>query len=264
MRRDDLADDERIWAESTAGKVEEPFDDNDDDLLSECVVRAPNGDTDLDFGDDLSYFQEARDVGIHVNDLTAVFVDGVGHRGGFLAIAVCGVADELNDFVKRMFVVVPDDDRVLILLHGVRGRLKAKVCFVRRHARFVWRAVECFEEKVQRISDSAAHVLPKFWGKGGTEGVMRDGRDVDVGDGPRLDSWSCVRSGRGAIGVVEEWMEGTVNVLAPCFSITTVTAATRLLSDEEADVVIPVRAGTEAAATQNACFVESAISERRG
>ena len=206
MRWDDLADDKRIWAKSTAGEVEEPFNYDDDNLLSEGVVRAPNGDADLDFGDGLSDFQEARDVGIHVDDLATVFVDGVGHHGGILAITVCGVADELNDFVKGMLVVIPDDNGILVLLHGVRGRLKANVCFVRRHARFVWRAVECFEGKVQRISNSATHVFPKVWGKGGTEGVMRDGRDVNVGDGPRLDSWPWiyVRSGRGAIGVVGE------------------------------------------------------------
>ena len=40
-------------------------------------------------------------------------------------------------------------------------------------------------------------------------------------------------------------MEGTLNVLGSCFGITAVTAATRLLSDEEVDVVVPVRAGTE-------------------
>lgn len=37
-----------------------------------------------------------------------MLVDGVCHWGGFLAITVCYIADELDDFVERMFVIVPN------------------------------------------------------------------------------------------------------------------------------------------------------------
>ena len=58
LRGDNLADDERICSKSTVGQVEEPLNDDDDDLLSESVVCAPNGDTNLNFGDDLGYLEE--------------------------------------------------------------------------------------------------------------------------------------------------------------------------------------------------------------
>ena len=41
-------------------------------------------------------------------------------------------------------------------------------------------------------------------------------------------------------------------------------SADRLLNDEVAGVAVPVRVGTEAAATQNVCFVDSTVSQRRG
>ena len=41
-------------------------------------------------------------------------------------------------------------------------------------------------------------------------------------------------------------------------------SADRLLSDEVAGLAVPVRVGTEAAATQNVCFVDTTVSERRG
>ena len=52
---DDLMHDERICSESAAGKVKEQFDDDYNDLLSEGVTYVPNGDADLDLGDDLGY-----------------------------------------------------------------------------------------------------------------------------------------------------------------------------------------------------------------
>ena len=180
-------------------------------------------------------------------------------------ITVCCIADELNDFVERMLVVVPNDDGVRVFLHGVRSGLKAKVGFIRGHARFVWRAVEGVEKKIEGITDGATHVVPEFWREGGAEWIMRDGRDVSVGDGGRKCSWGCVRSGYGGIkdtiGVAEERMEGTLNVATPGLGITAVAATTGLLCDEEADVVVLVRAGTEAATAKNTAFVEGAVSE---
>ena len=54
-RECDLADDEHICSESTAGEVKEPFNDDDDILPSEGVVCAPNSNTDLDLGYDPGY-----------------------------------------------------------------------------------------------------------------------------------------------------------------------------------------------------------------
>jgi hypothetical protein len=193
-----------------------------------------------------------------------VFVDGVCHCSGLFAIAVCCIADELNDFVERMLVVVPNDDGVLVFLHGVCSGLKAKVGFIRGHARFVWRAVEGVEKKIKGIADGAAHVVPEFWREGGAEWIVRDGRDVYVGDGGRKYSWGYVSGGiKDTIGVVEEGMEGTLDVATPGLGITAVAAPTGLLCDEEADVVVLVRAGTEAAAAKNTAFVEGTVSDGR-
>ena len=70
-------DDECAGSESAAGEVEEPLDDERDDLLSESVVCAPNGDTYFNLGDNLDYLKEARDIGVHVDDLATMFVNGV-------------------------------------------------------------------------------------------------------------------------------------------------------------------------------------------
>ena len=183
LRGDNLANDERICSESTAGQVEGPLDDDDDDLLSKSVVCAPNGDTNLNFGDDLGYLEEGGDVGVHIYDLTAMLVYGMRHRGCFCAITVCCIAYELNDFVERAFVVVPNDDGVLVLLHGVRSGQKPEVYLVGGHAGLVWRAVEGVEKKVKGITDCAPHVIPEFWREGGAERIMGNRGDVYVGDG---------------------------------------------------------------------------------
>ena len=194
-----------------------------------------------------------------------MFVDSMCHCSCFFAIAVCCIAYELNDFIKRVFVVVPNDDGILVFLHGVGSGQQAKVGFIGGYAWFVWGAVEGVEKKVKGVTDCATHVIPEFWRKGGAEWIMRDGRDVYVGDGPGDNSWCCVRClDRGIKGMVcvgEERVKGTLNVVTPGFSVTTVAATTGLLSDEEADVVILVRAGTEAAAAKDTTFVERTVSE---
>ena len=92
---------------------------------------------------------------------------------------------------------------------------------------------------------------------------MGNGGDVYVGDRLGKNSWSCIRCGdqgiEGMVGVGEEWMEGTLNVATPCFSVTGVATTPGLLCDEEADIVIPVRAGTEAAAAESTVFVEYTV-----
>ena len=80
---DDLANDEHICPESTAGEVKEPFNDEDDDLLSEGVICMPNGDT--NFGDDLGYLQEMNNISVQIDDLMAMFIDGVCHCSVFLS-----------------------------------------------------------------------------------------------------------------------------------------------------------------------------------
>lgn len=97
---------------------------------------------------------------------------------------------------------------------------------------------------------------------------MRDRWDVYVGNGSRKYPWGCVRCVDGgikdAIGIVEERVKGTLKVVTPGFGITAVAATTRLLCDEEADVVILVRAGTKAATAKNTAFVKRTVSGRRG
>lgn len=67
-----------------------------------------------------------------------------------------------------------------------------------------------------------------------------------------------------AIGIVEERVEGTLDVITPGLGITAVAATARLLCDEEADVVILVRADSKATTAQNTAFVEGTVSEGRG
>lgn len=93
---------------------------------------------------------------------------------------------------------------------------------------------------------------------------MGDRGDVYVGDGPGQNSWGCVGCGiKYTVCIAEGRVKGTVNVVTPGFGITTVAATARLLCDEEADVVVPVRACAEAATAQHTAFVESAVPERR-
>lgn len=66
-----------------------------------------------------------------------------------------------------------------------------------------------------------------------------------------------------AIGIVEERVEGTLDVVTPGLGITAVAATTRLLCDEEADIVILVKAGTKATTAQNAALVERTVPEGR-
>ena len=100
------------------------------------------------------------------------------HCYHFLSIAICQVADELDDFIEGTCVVIPDDNRALILLHGIGCGLKAKVGFIWGHTWFLWRAVKGFEKKI----DGATHVFPEFWRKDSAERIVRDGRDVHFGD----------------------------------------------------------------------------------
>ena len=84
---------------------------------------------------------------------------------------------------------------MLVFLHGVRSGLKAKVGFICGHSAFVWRAVEGVKKKMEGITNGATHVVPEFGREGGTKWVVRDGRDVYIGEGGHKYSWGCVRSG---------------------------------------------------------------------
>ena len=125
---------------------------------------------------------------------------------------------------------------MLVFLHGVCSGLKAKVSFICGHAVFVWRAVEGVEKKMEGITDGATCVVPEFGREGGAKWVVRDRRDVYVGEGGHKYSWGCGRSGikdnrchGGEDGRGTECCDA---------SITAVTATTQLLCNEEADTVV--------------------------
>jgi len=63
---------------------------------------------------------------------------------------------------------------------------------------------------------------------------------------------------------VEERVERTLDITTPGFGITAVAATTRLLCNEEADVMVLMRARTEAATAKNTTFVEGTVPDGRG
>lgn len=78
---------ERICAESAAGEVKKPLDNNDDDLFSKRVIRAPNGERDQGHWRSFDNF-------------ASMFVDRMCHRSGLFAIMICCITYELGDFVE--------------------------------------------------------------------------------------------------------------------------------------------------------------------
>ena len=62
--------------------------------------------------------------------------------------------------------------------------------------------------------------------------------------------------------VVGDGVGWTLETLSPCFWITTVTAASGLLCDEEADVVVVVVACTEAPTTQDTALIERTVPRK--
>lgn len=110
---------------------------------------------------------------------------------------------------------------------------------VGRHAWFVGGAVQGVEQEIEGITDGATHDIPEFWRESSAERMMWDRGDVYVGDGPGKCSW-CSVGINGKIGGREERVKGTLNIVAPSFSIAAVATTAGLLGDEEADVVVLV------------------------
>lgn len=107
------------------------------------------------------HVQEAGAVTTHLDDVPAVLVYAVRTLGSLLARAVSDVVQELYDLIKRVLVIVPDDDGELVVHERIACRLQAENGLAGRggHEGLVRRGVQCVQDEVNGIANSAAYAI---------------------------------------------------------------------------------------------------------
>ena len=172
---DYLAQDERVSSDTTLCEVEEPLDDDGGDLLAEGVVGASNGDAEIDLSDGVGHLKKSVGVAAHLDDLSAVVIDAVGDFRGLFAGAIGHVAEDLDDFVKGVFVVVPEDDAELVLHHGICGDLESEVSFIGGDEGLFGRVIERIKHEIEGIPYGTSHTVAKLRRDGDAVGIVFNG-----------------------------------------------------------------------------------------
>lgn len=114
-----------ICAKTTSRQIQEPLDDDADNLLAERIVRPTYRHSKVDLRNRLRGLQQSIHIRMHVDDLPPLIVDASYEDLCLFHRAIGQVDKEFNDLVKRVLVIVPEDDAVYVLHHWIGGGLQS-------------------------------------------------------------------------------------------------------------------------------------------
>ena len=137
-----------VSPEPGARQIQQPLNDDRNDLFAECIIRAAYRDTELDLRNLLRNIENAWNVRAHLYDLATKVVKAVRNFCSIVARGRSKLAQQINDFGERMLLVVPEHDTVVVLHHRICAWLETEICLISRYAGLVGRTVEGLQDKV--------------------------------------------------------------------------------------------------------------------